>query len=80
MGFTQAHGKARLYRTGLGGQGRGKARRRMTVTALIVAAGTGSALGGGMPKQFRPIGGKPVLRSCGRRIGVAIPRSTRCGW
>jgi len=34
----------------------------MTVTALIVAAGKGERLGGGLPKQFRPIGGKPVLR------------------
>jgi len=34
----------------------------MTVTALIVAAGRGERVGGGVPKQFRPIGGKPVLR------------------
>jgi 2-C-methyl-D-erythritol 4-phosphate cytidylyltransferase/2-C-methyl-D-erythritol 2,4-cyclodiphosphate synthase len=34
----------------------------MTVTALIVAAGKGERLGGGVPKQFRRIGGKPVLR------------------
>ena len=34
----------------------------MTVTALIVAAGKGERLGGGLPKQFRPIAGKPVLR------------------
>jgi 2-C-methyl-D-erythritol 4-phosphate cytidylyltransferase/2-C-methyl-D-erythritol 2,4-cyclodiphosphate synthase len=34
----------------------------MTVTALIVAAGKGERLGGEMPKQFRPIGGKAVLR------------------
>ncbi len=33
----------------------------MTVTALIVAAGSGSRLGGGVPKQFRPIAGKSVL-------------------
>jgi 2-C-methyl-D-erythritol 4-phosphate cytidylyltransferase/2-C-methyl-D-erythritol 2,4-cyclodiphosphate synthase len=33
----------------------------MTVTALIVAAGTGSRLGGGLPKQFRALGGKPML-------------------
>ena len=33
----------------------------MDVTALIVAAGTGSRMGGGPPKQFRQIGGKPVL-------------------
>ena len=32
-----------------------------TVTALIVAAGTGSRLGGELPKQFRLLGGKAVL-------------------
>jgi 2-C-methyl-D-erythritol 4-phosphate cytidylyltransferase / 2-C-methyl-D-erythritol 2,4-cyclodiphosphate synthase len=34
----------------------------MTTTALIVAAGKGERLGGGVPKQYRDIGGKPVLR------------------
>lgn len=34
----------------------------MTTTALIVAAGTGERLGGGVPKQYRLLGGKPVLR------------------
>ena len=34
----------------------------MTVTALIVAAGKGERLGGDIPKQYRPINGKPVLR------------------
>jgi 2-C-methyl-D-erythritol 4-phosphate cytidylyltransferase/2-C-methyl-D-erythritol 2,4-cyclodiphosphate synthase len=34
----------------------------MSVTALIVAAGSGSRMGGRMPKQYRPLGGKPVLR------------------
>ena len=34
----------------------------MTVTALIVAAGKGERAGDGAPKQFRAIGGKPVLR------------------
>jgi 2-C-methyl-D-erythritol 4-phosphate cytidylyltransferase/2-C-methyl-D-erythritol 2,4-cyclodiphosphate synthase len=34
----------------------------MTVTALIVAAGKGERLGGGLPKQFRPVGGRPMLR------------------
>ncbi|HEX6604420.1 MAG TPA: bifunctional 2-C-methyl-D-erythritol 4-phosphate cytidylyltransferase/2-C-methyl-D-erythritol 2,4-cyclodiphosphate synthase [Sphingomicrobium sp.] len=34
----------------------------MTVTALIVAAGKGERFGGGVPKQYRSIGGKPVLR------------------
>src|SRR6185369_8540557 len=35
---------------------------RMSVTALIVAAGSGSRMGGATPKQFRALGGKPVLR------------------
>jgi 2-C-methyl-D-erythritol 4-phosphate cytidylyltransferase/2-C-methyl-D-erythritol 2,4-cyclodiphosphate synthase len=30
--------------------------------ALIVAAGRGERAGGGVPKQFRPLAGKPVLR------------------
>ena len=34
----------------------------MTVTALIVAAGKGERLGGGLPKQYRPLAGKSVLR------------------
>ena len=34
----------------------------MSVTALIVAAGSGSRMGGDLPKQYRTIGGKPVLR------------------
>ena len=34
----------------------------MTTTALIVAAGKGQRLGGGVPKQFLPIAGKPILR------------------
>lgn len=33
----------------------------MTVTALIVAAGSGSRMGGDLPKQYRMIAGKPVL-------------------
>ena len=33
----------------------------MNVTALIVAAGSGSRMGGGVPKQFRRLAGKPVL-------------------
>ena len=34
----------------------------MTVTALIVAAGSGQRLGGDLPKQYRLLGGKPMLR------------------
>ena len=33
----------------------------MNVTALIVAAGSGSRMGDGLPKQYRRIGGKAVL-------------------
>ena len=33
----------------------------MTVTALIVAAGKGQRLGGGLPKQYRTLGGQSVL-------------------
>jgi 2-C-methyl-D-erythritol 4-phosphate cytidylyltransferase/2-C-methyl-D-erythritol 2,4-cyclodiphosphate synthase len=36
--------------------------RAVTTTALIVAAGTGSRMGGDVPKQFRLLGGRPVLR------------------
>jgi 2-C-methyl-D-erythritol 4-phosphate cytidylyltransferase / 2-C-methyl-D-erythritol 2,4-cyclodiphosphate synthase len=39
-----------------------RAPARMTTTALIVAAGSGSRMGGIVPKQFRLLGGKPVLR------------------
>ncbi len=34
----------------------------MTTIALIVAAGTGTRLGGAVPKQYRLLGHKPVLR------------------
>lgn len=34
----------------------------VTTTALIVAAGSGSRMGGDVPKQYRMLGGKPVLR------------------
>jgi len=34
----------------------------VTTTALIVAAGSGSRMGGPIPKQFRRLAGKPVLR------------------
>lgn len=34
----------------------------MALTALIVAAGRGTRVGGDVPKQFRTIAGKPVLR------------------
>ncbi len=34
----------------------------MTTIALIVAAGRGERAGGGVPKQYRPLAGTPVLR------------------
>lgn len=34
----------------------------MRVTAIIVAAGSGTRLGSGLPKQYRLLGGKPMLR------------------
>ncbi|PKQ04147.1 MAG: bifunctional 2-C-methyl-D-erythritol 4-phosphate cytidylyltransferase/2-C-methyl-D-erythritol 2,4-cyclodiphosphate synthase, partial [Alphaproteobacteria bacterium HGW-Alphaproteobacteria-11] len=34
----------------------------MNVVALIVAAGRGSRAGPGAPKQYRELGGSPVLR------------------
>src|SRR3954453_16066144 len=34
----------------------------VTTTALIVAAGKGERLGGDLPKQFRLLGGGPVVR------------------
>ena len=35
----------------------------MTMTALIVAAGKGERVGGGMPKQYRLLGGKTRARN-----------------
>ena len=50
----------------------------MTVTALIVAAGKGERLGGCIPKQYREIGGKPVLRwAVEAMLGHPAVRSTR---
>ena len=50
----------------------------MTLTALIVAAGKGERLGGDVPKQFRLLGGKPVLRwAVESLIGHPAVRSTR---
>src|SRR5690606_24161870 len=36
--------------------------RGMNFTAIIVAAGSGSRFGGDLPKQWRLLGGKPVVR------------------
>lgn len=50
----------------------------MQVTAIIVAAGEGTRMGGSIPKTYLPIAGRPlILRTldrvfCSRRIGKAI--------
>jgi 2-C-methyl-D-erythritol 4-phosphate cytidylyltransferase / 2-C-methyl-D-erythritol 2,4-cyclodiphosphate synthase len=36
--------------------------RRMTVVAVIVAGGSGLRAGGGLPKQYQLVAGKPVIR------------------
>ncbi len=43
----------------------------MKTTAIIVAAGSGSRLGGDIPKQFRSIAGKPVLAHTVARFEAA---------
>lgn len=40
----------------------------MTISAIIVAAGSGQRLGGGLPKQYRPLAGKPVLARATARL------------
>ena len=44
----------------------------MTTACLIVAAGSGSRAGGGdaLPKQYRALGGKPVLRWSAERLAA----------
>lgn len=34
----------------------------MSLVVIVPAAGTGSRFGGGLPKQFQPLGGKPILQ------------------
>lgn len=61
----------------------------MTAAAIIVAAGSGLRAGGGLPKQFRPFAGKPMLRwsleafrdnpGVGRLV-VAIDESSRAAF
>ena len=38
--------------------------RSVRRVALVVAAGRGYRLGGGLPKQYLPLGGRPILRHC----------------
>ena len=40
----------------------------MTISAIIVAAGSGQRLGGGLPKQYRPLAGRPVLAHAATRL------------
>ena len=57
--------------------------------AVIMAAGSGTRMGGELPKQFLPLGGVPILRRTiekfmhalpGARIVTVLPReSTRTG-
>jgi 2-C-methyl-D-erythritol 4-phosphate cytidylyltransferase/2-C-methyl-D-erythritol 2,4-cyclodiphosphate synthase len=50
----------------------------VTVTAIIVAAGKGERAGGAVPKQYRLLGPKPVLRwAVESLIGHPAVRSTR---
>ena len=37
--------------------------------ALVVAAGTGERFGGGLPKQYRTLLGRPLLRHAVERLG-----------
>src|SRR6476469_8334894 len=63
MGFTRLMGRREIGEQPLADKASAPRRAAvMTVTALIVAAGTGERLGGGVPKQYRVLGGKPVLR------------------
>ena len=45
----------------------------MSTTCLIVAAGKGERAGDGVPKQYRQVGGKPLLRWSAERL-LAHPR------
>lgn len=47
--------------------------RGKRICALIVAGGQGQRAGGGLPKQYRPVGGVPVLRWAIQAIGEAVP-------
>ena len=62
MGLTRFMGRRAFTGTPLGGKAPGPMAAAQTVTALIVAAGKGARLGGDVPKQYRAIAGKPMLR------------------
>ena len=54
----------------------------MSVAVLIPAAGSGSRFGGDIPKQFRLLGGKPVLLRDGKVVatGRSLMPQTVVGW
>ncbi|MDE6623528.1 MAG: 2-C-methyl-D-erythritol 4-phosphate cytidylyltransferase [Alistipes sp.] len=43
------------------------------IATIIVAGGSGSRCGGGLPKQFRLLGGRPVLARTIDRMAEALP-------
>ena len=45
----------------------------MTTAAVIVAAGRGRRAGGGLPKQWRSVAGKPVARWTLERFAALMP-------
>ena len=48
--------------------------------ALVVAAGSGSRAGGGIPKQYRRIGGKAVLAHAVEHLRRAASRISATTW
>jgi 2-C-methyl-D-erythritol 4-phosphate cytidylyltransferase/2-C-methyl-D-erythritol 2,4-cyclodiphosphate synthase len=46
---------------------------RPRIAALVVAAGTGSRAGGGLPKQYRMLAGKPVIARCLDALSQGLP-------
>lgn len=60
-------------------------RQRMGIHAIIVAAGAGLRAGGGVPKQYRDVAGKPLLRHAVERLlghpaitGVSVVINPEC--
>lgn len=45
----------------------------LKIAVLIVAAGSGSRAGAGVPKQYRALAGKPVIARCLQSITTALP-------
>lgn len=79
MGFSVVMGARQIVEKALADKASGpRPPSAMTVTALIVAAGKGERLGGIVPKQYRMLGGKPVLRwAVEALIGHSAIRSVR---